>query len=175
MARIPLADLDALSDEARAQYERFPSNLTRALLLLDGRLARALPEAANALRGSSLPAAWREAVIVRVAALERSAYERMQHLDQARTTGWSDEQIRAIERGNLEALPTDVAAVLRYADAVVLGEVPDEVFAAARRTLGDRDLVTVIALVGHYMTVARITGVLRVELDDAPDPWTGEH
>jgi hypothetical protein len=33
----------------------------------------------------------------------------------------------------------------------------------------------VIVLVGHYMTVARLTGILQVELDESPDDWAHEH
>ena len=103
----------------REQHDRFPSNLSRALLLANPRLARALPETANALRGSDLDARWREGLILRVAALYGSVYERMQHLDQARGLGWSSQQIAAI--------------------------------------------------------VARLTGILDIELDPEPDPWTAEH
>jgi len=73
-------------------------------------------------------------------------------------------------------LSADFVAVLRFVDEVVAGPfVPDDIFAGARHALGDRGLVTVIVLVGHYMTVARLTHILEVELDDAPDAWTSEH
>ena len=177
MSRIPLADPATLTGEERAQYDRFPSNLTRTLLLADGRLAHALPETANALRASGLDAGTREAVILRVAALTRSAYERMQHLEQARKEGWSDTQIAAIEAGNADALPADLAAVLAFVDECVATppHVSDRAFAATRAVLSDRDLVTVILLVGHYTTIALLTGTLEVELDAAPDAFTSEH
>ena len=54
-------------------------------------------------------------------------------------------------------------------------QIQDATFAAARAALSDRDLVTVIALIGHYMTVARLTGTLEVDLDAQPDSWTHEH
>ena len=54
MSRIPLVSIADMTEEQRAQYDRFPSNLTRALLLMDGALAGALPNLANALRTSSL-------------------------------------------------------------------------------------------------------------------------
>lgn len=176
MSRIPLADSATLNDTQQAQYDRFPSNLTRAVLLLDDRLAALLPASANALRATDLDPAWREAVILRVAAQSHSAYERFQHLDPARATGWSDQQISDIESGRFGRLDSDVAALLTFVDAAVAGtDTTDETFGAARAVLTDRQLVNVIALVGHYMTVARITGILRIELDDAPDPWTDEH
>ncbi|TWE11766.1 carboxymuconolactone decarboxylase family protein [Rudaeicoccus suwonensis] len=176
MSRIPLADVPSLNSVQRAQYERFPSNLTRTVLLLDERLGAQLPATANALRASDLDPAVREAVILRVAALHDSAYERLQHLGQAHATGWTDSDIENIETGNYQDMSDGVAAVLTFVDALVAGDdVPDPVFADARAVLSDRHVVTVIVLVGHYMTVARLTRVLRVELDDHPDNWTAEH
>ena len=165
-----------MTAEQREQYDRFPSNLTRALLLMDPRLSRALPETANALRASQLDPALREAVILRVAALNDSAYERMQHFDQARKTGWSEKQIAAIEAGDRAALPDALSSVLAFAEEIVISpHVQNATFADARAVLTDRDLSTVIALIGHYMTVARLTGALEVDLDAQPDSWTHEH
>jgi alkylhydroperoxidase family enzyme len=176
MARLPLADPEHLDADALSQYERFPSNLSRALLLLDRRLAKALPEMANALRASALDAAVREALILRVAALSESAYERMQHLGQAVAVGWTEAQINAIEDGRFDDLhDPQTAAALRFVDQCLTGSVDDETFAAARSSIGDRGVVTAIVLAGHYMTVARLTGILGVELDDHPDSWTREH
>jgi alkylhydroperoxidase family enzyme len=74
------------------------------------------------------------------------------------------------------AEPADFATVLDFVDACVTGTtVPDDVFTAAHNVLSDKEIVTVIVLVGHYLTVARLTGVLAVDLDSAPDPWTHEH
>jgi len=41
-----------MTAEQQQQYDRFPSNLSRALLLTKPRLARCVPELANALRAS---------------------------------------------------------------------------------------------------------------------------
>lgn len=117
--RIPLADPDRLRGEQKAQYEPFPSNLTRALLLLDDRLAHALPESANALRGSMLDDALREAAILRVAARTDSANERMQHLGQATKAGWSDEPIAAIESSSEEGLDARTHVTLRLVEALL--------------------------------------------------------
>ena len=176
MARIPLVDVEDMTPEQREQYDRFPSNLARALLLMDSRMARVFPEAANALRASQLEPSLREAVILRVAFLCDSAYERMQHLEQAKKVGWSDEQIAAIEAGVREALPDDLRQVLAFVDdCVATTRVSDAAFSAARDVLSDRDLATLIALIGHYMTIARLTGTLEVELDAEPDPFLNEH
>ncbi len=175
MSRIPLVSVADMSEEQRAQYDRFPSNLSRALLLADTRLAGCLPATANALRASGLDAKLREAAILRVAALSGSAYERMQHLGQAGKVGWSRADIAGIEAGGAD-LPGDVAVVMRFVDeCVASARVSDETFEAARAVLSTRDLATLILLVGHYMTIARLLGTLEVELDPAPDAWATEH
>ena len=176
MARIPLRAVADMDEGQRAAYDRFPSNLTRTLQLAPPRLARALPETANALRACGLDPSLREAVILRVAALSGSAYERVQHLGQAVAAGWSPEQITAIEAGETSSLGDPVASVLPLVDgAVASPHVPGALVDAARTVLSDPELVTVLLLVGHYTTVALLIGVLEVEPDDHADPWTHEH
>ena len=154
MSRIPLVLVAEMTEEQRAQYDRFPSNLTRALLLMDQRLAGALPNLANALRASNLDAKLREAVILRVAAVQGSAYERMQHLGQAHKAGWSDEEIAAIEAGGRNLGDAGIERVPAFVDACVASpDVSDEIFSAASGVLSHRDLATVIVLIGHYMMV----------------------
>ena len=176
MSRVPLVSVAEMTAEQHAQYERFPSNLTRGLLLTQPRLAGALPNLANALRASSLEAKLREAIILRVAALQGSAYERMQHLGQAGKVGWSNEEIAAIEAGGEAVRDPKLRAILSFVDACVASpQVPDQTFTAASEVLSHRELATVILLVGHYMMVARFVGVLQIELDEHPDSWQGEH
>ena len=176
MSRIRLVEIEDMNPRQRAQYDRFPSNLSRGLLLADQRLAEALPNLANALRASGLDAKLREAAILRVAAMSGSAYERMQHLGQAEKAGWSSADIAAIEAGELEVLPHDATAVLRFvAECVAAPRVSDPAFAAVRALLSDRDIAALILLVGHYMMVARFTATLDIALDDKPDGWSSEH
>ncbi len=141
MPRIPLVEVEDMTHTQKEQYDRFPSNLSRGLLLLDDRLAGALPNLANALRASSLDPKQREAVILRVAALHGSAYERMQHLEQAHKVGWSDAAI-ALPSRRVQAAVQDAAiwrrccASSRPARRAPL--YPQEVFAAAHELLSPR-------------------------------------
>ena len=176
MSRIPLVTIAEMTGEQKTQYDKFPSNLTRGLLVMDDRLAGALPNLANALRASTLDPKLREAVILRIAALQGSSYERMQHLEQAHEVGWSDEQIAAIETGKVTSAEQTLEPILAFVDACVAGpQVADSIFAAAKSVLSNRELATVIVLVGHYMMVARFLGILQVELDEHPDSWKSEH
>ena len=173
MSRLPLVDPATMTPQQRSQYDRFPSNLTRALLLTEHPLSTALPNLANALRAATLDAIQREAVILRVASLSGSAYERMQHLGEARKAGWSDDDIEAIEGGRP---PDRVANLLAFVDEVVRsGDATDEAFVKVQETMAAGDIATVLLLIGHYMMVARFVTVLRVELDPQPGDWSHEH
>ena len=176
MSRIALVRVEEMTPEQREQYDRFPSNLTRGLLMTERRLARALPEVANALRSSGLEPNICEVAILRVAGLCDSGYERMQHLGQAQAVGWTEAEIAAIEARDLSKVSRDLAAILTFVDGCVAApRVSDAVFASAQSALSSRDLATLILLVGHYMMVARFTATLEIPLDPKPDPWTSEH
>ena len=176
MSRIPLVDTDHMNDRQRQQYERFPSNLTRGLLLTDQRVSEALPSLANALRASSLNSKLREAIIVRVAALHDNAYELMQHAEEVRKVGWSNSEIVAIKGGDAAELPESTAAILAFTDETVsAGRVTDDTFARICQFLEPRDIATVILLIGHYMMIARFTAILQIDLDAQADSWTHEH
>jgi alkylhydroperoxidase family enzyme len=176
MARLPLVREQDMTAEQRAQFERFPSNLTRALLLAAPRLAQALPATANALRDAGLDPKLREGVILRVAHLCGSAYERMQHLGQARAAGWRDDEIARIEAQGAAGFTGATAAVLRFADECVRDiRVSDATFAAVRACLSARDIATLLLLVGHYLAVARFIATLDIELDAHPDDWQHAH
>ena len=176
MSRVPLVRVEDMTPEQRAQYDRFPSNLTRGLLLAEQRLAGALPATANALRVSGLDPKLREAIILRVAALSQSPFERMQHLGEARKTGWTDAEIAAIEAGDRSALLGTFTPVLAFVDECVAGiRVSDVTFAAVTSVFSPRDIATMLILIGHYMTVARFIATLGIEVDPAPSAWDKEH
>jgi alkylhydroperoxidase family enzyme len=176
MARAVLVSESAMTPEQQEQFARFPSNLTRAVLLLERRLARALPEMANALRACGLNEKIREAAILRVAHLAQSAYERMQHFDQALKAGWTSEQVLLLETGKTAGFQADVVAAIRFVDACFkVGQVSDECYASIRLFFSDKEIATLVVLVGHYMMVARYVAILGIELDDEPDDWAAEH
>jgi len=176
MTRIPLVDPGDMNSEQLRQYSRFPSNLTRCLLLTDQRLSEAVPNLANALRASSMDAKIREAIVVRVAALQKSAYEQMQHSEQIRKVGWSEEEILAIISGDAKNLSYEIATILEFvSDVVNLGAVSNETFARVQKILSPRDIATSILIVGHYMMIARLTAIFEIDLDKDPDSWTHEH
>jgi alkylhydroperoxidase family enzyme len=168
MTRIDLPSPDRMSGPDRRQYNRFPSNLVRALLKTRGCTAGFL-DLGFALIDANVDTKRRELVILRIAALSDSAYERMQHLPPARKAGWSDADISAIETGQSDHLDPADGALLRFVDECVRDvRVSNLTFAEIRKFLSDQEIAEATLLIGYYMMTARFLETLKVDLDDAP-------
>lgn len=168
MSRIMLPELTALKGADRAQYDRFPSNLTRALLCTRG-CTRGYLDLGFSLRTTRLEPKYYELVILRVAALSGSAYERMQHLPPARAAGWSDVDIQVIEEGACVGLDMASHALLAFVDECVRDvRVSTRTFEQSRQNFSEGELADASLLTGYYMMTARFLETLRIDLDDAP-------
>jgi AhpD family alkylhydroperoxidase len=144
-----------------------------ALSALDRLLLHSPPvaEGWNALLGAlrsrtTLPADLRELVVLRVAVLNGAAFEWVSHEPIARRAGLADLQLRVLrtERAGSEPVWSPAqAAVLAFTDASTRDVVvPDDVFAAVREHLDDRQVVELAALVGGYAMVSRFLVALEV-------------
>ncbi|MGH3724732.1 MAG: carboxymuconolactone decarboxylase family protein [Mycobacterium sp.] len=171
MTRIPVPDPADMSDAERAVYERFPANLTRALVRATPEIADGYLDLGTAFPRSPLDPKLREMVILRVGALSRSAYERMQHIGIAHAVGVTDAEVAALESGRYDELTIDEAAVLRFVDELVATPKATATFDAALQALGEQGLAIVTLLVGHYMMTARFLETFDVDLDAAPTSW----
>jgi alkylhydroperoxidase family enzyme len=173
MARINLVDPNAMTEEQQTQFKRFPANLTCALLRTGASTAAYLSLGASFLKAKLAPKD-REFVILRVGTLSASEYERMQHLPIARGVGWSEEDIRAIEKGDQVALGVRSAALLRFVDECVSRiKVSSTTFADVREFLSEQEVAEITLLIGHYMMTARFLETLEIDLDKQSTPWTG--
>ena len=115
----------------------------------------------GALRSSTtLPDDVRELVVLRIAVLNRAAFEWSAHEPIGRRAGLDDARLAALRAADAPADPgwTPLQrAALAYTDASTRGvAVPDEVFAAVREELDDRGLVELAVLVGGYAMVSRV-------------------
>jgi alkylhydroperoxidase family enzyme len=167
MARIELCDPSLMSEAERKVYDRLPVNLIRAMLrthCADSYLTLGL-----ALNAGKLTPKRRELVILRVAALSGSRYERMHHLPPALQAGWSEPDIAAIEAGQWQRLNPAEAALLRFVDDCVKDvRVSDRVFAELRRHLPENEVAETTLLTGFYMMTARFLETLDIDLDETP-------
>ncbi|MCX4149541.1 MULTISPECIES: carboxymuconolactone decarboxylase family protein [Paraburkholderia] len=169
MSRIELPAVSSLSEDQKRQYYRFPANLTLALLRTTGSTSGYLSLGGSFPRGA-IGNKDREMIILRVGALSRSPYERMQHLPLARQAGWSDAEIAAIEAGNSSDARS--LAILRFVDECVRDiKVGTQTFAAVRAFFSETQMAELTLLIGHYMMTARFLETLEVPLDDAVTSW----
>ena len=110
----------------------------------------------------------REMVILRVAIRKRSRYEWTQHLRAARAAGISDEDIKAIARGPATGRAGLLArAVDELTDDSVLR---DETYGELSKELDERQLVSLVFLIGTYSMLSMVFGTFRVELEPGLDP-----
>ncbi|MFP3559381.1 hypothetical protein SB861_53545 [Paraburkholderia sp. SIMBA_049] len=116
MSRIELPTVSSLSEGQKQQYDRFPANLTLALRRTTGSASGYLSLGGSFPRGA-IGNKDREMIILRVGALSRSPYERMQYLPLARQAGWRGAEIAAIEAGHCSDERSQV--ILRFVNECV--------------------------------------------------------
>ncbi len=173
MARIPYADLT--SPEAKPIVDRIVAERGSVLHLYQ-MLLNSPPIASGWLnyltavrQHSTLPAALRELVIMRVAVINGAPYEAEQHAPIALREGVSQAQLDDLNEWEsstkFDALQR---SVLAYTDAMTKNiQVSPEVFAAVKAQLSDRLLVELTATVGAYNMVSRFLEALQIHSHDA--------
>lgn len=111
----------------------------------------------------------REFAIMRVAAMTPGAdYEWVQHARITLDVGGTQDQIDAIERGELDAavLGLDGQLVVRFTTQVVSDVSPDEeTFAAMTARFTPRQIVHLLLVIGQYMMLGRIMATTQIDLD----------
>ncbi len=109
----------------------------------------------------------RELAILLVAARTGAEYEWVQHVGISRSLGIVDEQISAIERGELQAgcLDPDAQVVLRFAGEALSPRVSDATFAALSDRFPSRQIVELLLVIGSYHMLARVMTTLDIDID----------
>lgn len=170
MARVPYPDLD--QPEVKPIAERIKAERGGRMLNLYHMLLQSPPVAdgwrafLTAIRQQcSLSGRYRELAILRIAVLNRAEYEFNAHVPFAIKEGFTEPQIEALRQDRLPEGVTDAdRAVLHYTDAMTRDiQVPDDVFAAVKKHLGDREMVELTATVGAYNLVSRFLVALQVD------------
>jgi AhpD family alkylhydroperoxidase len=114
---------------------------------------------------TSIPARLRELAILRVAVLNRAAYEFEAHVPHARRAGLGEDTIAALrearEPPHLDELDR---AVLDLADAMTRAiEVPEDLYRRLAERFGPKEMVELVATVAAYNMVSRFLVALRIE------------
>ena len=110
----------------------------------------------------------REMTILRVAVRKRSRYEWAQHIKSARRAGITDEEITAIAGGTA----TGYAGLLARAvdELTDYSTLTDETYKALAEKFTERQLMSLVFLIGTYSMLSTVFGAFRMELDPGLDP-----
>jgi alkylhydroperoxidase family enzyme len=172
MAKLPYVDPATAPQQVREVLERLPVklNIFRMMAHAQTNFRPLLRLGSSILAEQKLDARLRELAILRVAKLTPAEYEWVQHVPIAKMVGASDQEIAAIERGDVEAasLDADARLVLRFTTEVVRDAKPsDATFAAATARFSAQEIVELILAIGFYMTMARLMETTGIDIDEA--------
>lgn len=172
MARLPYVDPQTCTPEIRQTLEQLPVqlNIFRMMAHAETNLRPLLRLGASILAEQKLDHRLREIAILQVARLSGAEYEWVQHVPIAKAVGATDEEVSALEHGDIEASCFDAQAstVLRFTTELVRDvRVEKATFDAIAELLSPREIVELILAVGFYMTMARLMEATEVDLDEA--------
>jgi AhpD family alkylhydroperoxidase len=166
-ARLPDAPEDGdAADLLRARRGGELSALDR-MLLHSPPVAEGWSALLGALRNrTTLPPDLTELAVLRIAVLNGAPFEWTAHEPAARRAGVTDVQLAALRTEDPAAAPVFSAVqalALRFTDASSREvAVPDDLFAALRAQLDDRQVVELVATVAGYAMVSRFLVALEV-------------
>jgi alkylhydroperoxidase family enzyme len=112
-------------------------------------------------------------MVLRVAKQSDCFYIWRQNVVVGHSVGVTDEQIAALDKGDIKAscfTPAHQAAFAFTDEVMNLIEATDQTYDAAKRYFSDRALTEMLYLIGTYMFLARVIRTGRVALDDEPAP-----
>ncbi len=164
--RIPFPAAEALDAATLAQLARRPPvHLYRMVAHAPTLLEPFLSLVVANFNQLSIPPAVREAVILRVGAHRRSAYEIHHHQRMARDAGLDAATIAALlARAPVRDLPADLHAPLTLADTLLQErEVDEATLRAVVDAWGERGYVELSLLVGFYGMVATFLSATGIE------------
>ena len=168
MPRIQPIDPAAAPEKVREALDNLPPlNIFRTLAHAETAFRPFLRFGGAVLGRMDLDPVVRELVILQVAKTAEAEYEWIQHVAIGKAVGVTDEQIAALESGDLDAFGPGERAAVEFADAVVRGpRVGDELYNRVRGHFDDRQIVELLLAIGDYLMLARVMTVLEVELDE---------
>ena len=174
MARLPYADPDTAPERVRRALETVPPlNVFRMVANAETAFRPWLAFGGALLSSLELDPRVRELAILRVARLSGAEYEWVQHVPIALAVGASQEQVDAVDRGEIDddSLGDAERAALRFTTEVVREvRASDEALAALRAAgLSPREVVELLLVIGQYMLVARVAETAGIELDEPAD------
>lgn len=136
------------------------------------RLFRAwLRYSAHLMPFGKLPRGDTELVILRVAWQCRSAYEWHQHVPIALRVGLTPEEVAGAAHPPVDGFTQRQRTLLKVTDEVLAERLlSDTTWIAVQATLGDREVIELCLLIGHYQGLASAIGGLSIQIEHDPGP-----
>ncbi len=167
--KIPLPKDSELPEEFRERLAALPPlNVFRMMANAPASFMQLLDFATTILFGSEFDARKREIAILRVAHTTKSNYEWVQHVEVARATGVTDEEIAIIGRdGMVSGLDEEGNLLCRVAEEISLDvRLSDEALSQITERYGVRQATELILCCAYFNLVSRFLESTRTELED---------
>ncbi len=171
MSRLPLVDPASAPEKVREVFEVLPVSLNIFKMAAHAETCfRPLLRLGSAiLTEQELAGDIREMAVLLAAKVAGGEYEWVQHVPIAQACGVRDDQIAALERGDLSADCFDAKekACLSFIDETArISKPSDATFAAAYAHLNEREIVELILTIGYYQMMARLTECTDTDIDE---------
>lgn len=172
MARLPYLDPDDAEPHVAAVLRKAPDlGIFRMVANAQGAFPAWMRFGGLLFDADELDNLLREFAIARVAAMTPGAeYELVQHAAITLAVGGTQEQLDAIEGGELDAavLGDDGRLVVVFTTQVVRDAAPDEeTFAAMTVRFTPREIMHLLLVIGQYMMIGRIMATSQIDLEPA--------
>jgi alkylhydroperoxidase family enzyme len=165
--RLPLVEIDANNKQRIRELNGEFLNLYRVLGNHTTLLSAWIEFAYTLRRDCTTTRELRELMILRGAQIDGSAYEWHQHRRWARQIGVSAEQIEDLFLWRESPRFTDAErAALALAEAMLEGNVPDDVFADVAKYFTSSEVVELALTAGFYAMVPRVLNALKVPIEE---------
>jgi 4-carboxymuconolactone decarboxylase len=170
--RIPMRDLSALAgeDAETARKNRMGGrdlNIFRVLMNHPQLTRRWAVFAAHVLHKQTLPPRERELLILRIGWLNQAEYEWAQHVEIAKRSGISTEEIERIKQGPGSGWSVFEGALLQAVDDLYENSVvSDQTWATLAANLSVQQMMDLVFTVGQYNLVSWALNSFGVPLDD---------
>jgi alkylhydroperoxidase family enzyme len=172
VSRISLVDPENAPQPIKDALSRLPViNVFRALANAESLYPNFSAYMLQLFRPMELDKALERMIVLHVVKRSECLYAWRQNVVVGHSVGVSDEQIAALERGEIDAGCFDEAERAAFAftnEVMDLIEATDGSFNEVKRHFSDRAIVEMLYVIGTYMMVARVLRTGRIPLDDKP-------
>jgi 4-carboxymuconolactone decarboxylase len=183
MSRLPVPDRSALAPEDQAVWDRIAA--VRSGVRGPFGVLMHVPKLADRVRAledffrfdGELPGPDRELVILVVAREMEARYAWARHEHRGREEGTRHEAIDAVRSNGsiqVQALTAREKLLIEVTRTLLRSRrLPDDLYASAVAELGERQLIELVALAGHYSLIGLTLGAFEVPRpDDLPASYT---